>query len=429
MALPQYEAVRFDSLEEGEGQLVRRFDVGELSAPERTPDGFLRAQGITTRAGVFEYRRADGSTFKELRAPEEVFSPEAMRSLALLPITNDHPPDNLTPETVRKYQVGQTGHPERVGDAVRSDILLTDAKAIADAEAGKTGLSYGYRTHVYAVPGTWRDSAGREHRFDTYQTNIRGNHLAQTHAPRAGEGARMRMDSADAEQADEPADKTDPSVEKTDAPQSKSGPKRRKDSKERTVDEVEIQLNGQTFKVSKDVAAAMEASKAEAGKAASRADGDSGKREADELRGKLAAAEAQLAERKDAEQKKSKKEQEDQVVTEKLEICGRAAPLLGKPMKDLVKMDSIDIMREVVKQESPSISLDGESDAFVRGIFMQVTSRVDTAAEIAKSIGAGKDHAQKHSQRSDSDAQKQADEAHAAMLARDRDAWKPKANA
>jgi hypothetical protein len=49
---------------------VERHDIGELKRPQRTPQGFLRAEMYATRTGVFEYPKADGGCVREYRAPE-----------------------------------------------------------------------------------------------------------------------------------------------------------------------------------------------------------------------------------------------------------------------------------------------------------------------------------------------------------------------
>ena len=59
---------------------VIRYDIGELSAVERTDQGFLRAPAKITRTGVFNYRKADGSIRRELRTPAEVFTSGSLKS-------------------------------------------------------------------------------------------------------------------------------------------------------------------------------------------------------------------------------------------------------------------------------------------------------------------------------------------------------------
>lgn len=407
MALPNYEAVRFDSAEHGDGELVQRYDVGELSAPERTFEGFLRVQGILTKPGVFPYRRPDGTSFNELRHPDEVFAPESMKSFALVPVTNEHQ-GILTPGTIRQHQVGQIGKPERVGDVVRADMMLTNERAIEDAENGKTGLSCGYRSRVFNVPGTWTDPQGVEHRFDSFQTSIRGNHVALTQLSRVGSEARIRMDAKDAIVDGHPA---------------------------KGARAVKIKIGNQEVEVDEAVGNHIQSlqGRADAAEAAAKKPAADNtevvalKREIDTMRGQLDAATADLKSRQDSSEKKTKKEKEDAALLTRLDTIARAAPILEKPFADLVKMDEADIMREVVKKEAPDHNIEGKNEHYVQGIFMHVTSRVDTAAEINKLVGDGKEAAKKKTEeeRQDSDLDKKVSDARAKMIEEMKSAWKP----
>lgn len=169
-----------------------RADLGELRPVERLPDGRVRVDAILTRCGIFEYRNPDGSTRRELRLPEEVFKPESLNSFAIVPVTDDHPPDMLTAETALRFARGSTGDTvRRDGDNVRASIGVFDANLIAKMESGKVQLSCGYTCDLIEKPGV-HPVYGQ---YDAIQTNILGNHVAVVDTGRAGT-ARVRMDSA-----------------------------------------------------------------------------------------------------------------------------------------------------------------------------------------------------------------------------------------
>src|SRR5688500_3537555 len=92
-----------------------RYDVGGLGPPVELPNGWLKAEGFLTRAGVFAYSNPDGSERLELRPEEEVFDVDSIKSLALVPFTDDHPIEVLDSTNTKKYQVGT------VGEVVRRD--------------------------------------------------------------------------------------------------------------------------------------------------------------------------------------------------------------------------------------------------------------------------------------------------------------------
>ncbi len=174
---------------------VQRYDIGELRKPEVDPKtGWVRAEGFLARSGILEYKRTDGSTCLEYRPPEEAFSPEAMNSFAFVPLTNGHPPQGfLDASNTKMYQVGSVLQPSQDGDKVRSQFLITDGDAIADAKAGKLQLSGGYTCDLDMTPG---EVDGKH--YDGVQRNVRGNHVALVKEGRAGPEVRIRLDDNNA---------------------------------------------------------------------------------------------------------------------------------------------------------------------------------------------------------------------------------------
>jgi hypothetical protein len=176
--------------------LVRRFDfAGTFRKPEKTSQGFLRADALPTRTGVFVYRKADGSEFRELRLPEEVFHPDSLKSLELAPLTDNHPPEPITAENVAKYAIGSLGeNPQPHGKHVKTSIQVMNADAIRKLEARqKDQLSGGYTCVLDMTPGVYEGE-----RYDAIQRTIRYNHVALVAAGRAGPENRIRLDSNDA---------------------------------------------------------------------------------------------------------------------------------------------------------------------------------------------------------------------------------------
>lgn len=175
---------------------VFRADAGQLSKPVMLPNGFMKCDAFIARSGVLEYQRADGSTWREYRAPEEAFSADSLASFDLVPFTNDHPAGGLvTADNAREYQRGMVQGPRQDGDRVRATVLVTDAETIAAMKAGKLETSCGYWADVIAEPGV----TPQGERYDARQTNVRGNHVALVDAGRAGPSVRVRVDSLNAD--------------------------------------------------------------------------------------------------------------------------------------------------------------------------------------------------------------------------------------
>lgn len=367
---------------------VNRVDRGQVRGAERTPQGYLRVDGLATRTGVFTYRNPDGSMRRELRLPEEVFKADSLATLGGVPVTDAHPDEMLTAANTRQHQRGFTGDTvEREGDHIRVTLTVTDAELIAKVERrDATELSCGYGCMLELTPGVWQGQA-----YDAIQRDITYNHLAVVEQGRAGPTARLRLDAA--EQVEEP---NEPEQEgKQPMPN--------------------ITIDGVTYEVSAEVATAVTTKfKADAAKLDSlTGELTQAKAEGDKLQAKLDTAEEQLAARKDAADIQG-------LVKARLELERKAAKVV--PAEVAAKLDSLtdaEIKVAVIKAVSPSANLDGKSDAYVDARFdtalETVAERTDSTpglrAAATAAAGGGE-------QRAD------ADEARQKMIEQNRTAWK-----
>ena len=175
-----------------------RFDRSSLPASFlETPEGYVRVRGTFSRSGCQTYTNPDGSKRVEYRPPEEVSHPDSLLSMGGLPVTLEHPPQLLTPDTVRQHTRGHSGTQVEFTDGfVHGTVTLTDREAIeAVKRRDAVELSVGYRCDYDPTPGTAPDGT----RYDGVQRNISGNHLAVTRKARAGSEVRLHFDSADAD--------------------------------------------------------------------------------------------------------------------------------------------------------------------------------------------------------------------------------------
>ena len=171
-------------------------DAAAATSRAVTPEGFLRVTARIARAGVHTYRASelgvpDGfapdATIRVYRPPEAVFAPDAMASFGGKPVTLDHPPGMIDARNWKHYAVGHSGPSvTRDGDHLAADLLITDADAVARAEAGAQ-LSNGYEADFDFTPGETPDGEA----YDARQTNIRGNHIALVGAGRCGASCRI----------------------------------------------------------------------------------------------------------------------------------------------------------------------------------------------------------------------------------------------
>src|SRR4029077_2716624 len=98
---------------------------------------YLVASPRISRSGIqiykgYEVGRPGLDEVRVYRPPDEVFSAEAMQSLAWRPITLNHPDENVTAENWRKHAIGTSaGDVARDGEFIRVPLMLMDHKAIA----------------------------------------------------------------------------------------------------------------------------------------------------------------------------------------------------------------------------------------------------------------------------------------------------------
>jgi len=161
--------------------------------PRRTKDGYLVADARVARTGIQQYLgselgKPELPIVRVYRPEESVFHADAMLSYAYRPMTNDHPAEPVTADNWRDVAVGQTGgEVARDGDFVRVPLVLMDATAIADYEAGKRELSMGYEAEIVFQDGVTPDGQ----QYDAIQTRMRMNHLALVDRARGGDALRI----------------------------------------------------------------------------------------------------------------------------------------------------------------------------------------------------------------------------------------------
>jgi len=158
-----------------------------------TGDGYMICRPRIARTGIqiYQGREVGRPDLKEVRVyrPEtEVFSADAMSSLAHKPVTVEHPSEPVTAKNWRKYAVGRLDDEiVRDGEFIRVPLILMDAEAIEVVKAGKSQLSVGYSAQLQWADGVTKDGE----KYDVTQTAIRANHVAITHTARGGPKLRM----------------------------------------------------------------------------------------------------------------------------------------------------------------------------------------------------------------------------------------------
>lgn len=175
-------------------------DSVPVSGVRRTADGYLVAEACVARTGIQDYLGSeidpnnehglrDVPIVKVYRPESSVFHKDAMNSYAYRPMTNDHPGgDGVNSKNWKDVAVGNTGGEViRDGQRVKVPLVLMDAKAISDFEAGKRQLSMGYGAEIIFQDGVTPEG-------DAYHVSLgpmKMNHLSLVHSARAGEEFRI----------------------------------------------------------------------------------------------------------------------------------------------------------------------------------------------------------------------------------------------
>lgn len=172
---------------------IQLFDVITLDKTRTTKDGYLVTEAKVARTGIQLYRgyemgKRDLDMVRVWRPETEVFKDEAMASFTSIPVTLDHPDENVNAGNWRKYAVGFTGEGvAKDGAYLRVPLALKDANAIKAVDDGKRELSCGYDCDIEWTKGKSTDGED----YDAIQRNIRGNHLAIVGSGRAGPDCRI----------------------------------------------------------------------------------------------------------------------------------------------------------------------------------------------------------------------------------------------
>ena len=354
------EVFRADSAETGD---VSREDRAPVSFVERTDEGFLRARAtVVARCGVQEYRRADGTYQRELRLPEHVFQAESLGTLDGKPIVLGHPADHygrrVDAHNVTQLLRGVVSTPREDATHIVADVTLYDGSTIRAAEQGTRELSAGYRTKLVKVPGGVHRQDGCPYdgtHADVYQTRIKYNHVALVSEGRANEGTSdrpvsLRLDSAG---------------------------NQIQESKKKMAT---ININGKTFEVDDDVAAAYNATPRED----HAKDLEAVNVQLKEMRESLAKAEARADAAEEASKKREEEAQSDGKLredAEKFELQKKAEQVTELKREEIVRLDCAGLRREIVKALVPSIPKEKlENDAYVEARYDQIEEKEDSAS-------------------------------------------------
>lgn len=179
--------------------LHKNIDVFTLDSSdfERTKEGYLNINALTTRVGIFKYQQSDGSIVRQYRPASEVLNKDSYSTLSNVPVTNEHPKEFVNSKNIKKYQVGFVRDSIEVVDNkfLKAKLVIQDDDTINEIISNKKiEVSCGY-TCMHEQ----KDGEFERERYDIIQRDINYNHLAIVYRGRAGSQVKLTYDSADSD--------------------------------------------------------------------------------------------------------------------------------------------------------------------------------------------------------------------------------------
>lgn len=339
---------------------VARFDKGVVRGEAIiTDEGYIKANAVVTRTGVFLYKNPDGTLRRELRHPDEVLKEDSLQTMKMIPVTNGHPASRLvTADNAKELAIGFTGESiSQDNQYILANFLITDADGVRDViEKNKKELSLGYTVDLIPEQGEYFGEP-----YDFRQTNIKYNHLSLVDAARAGPEARIALDSEDAEEIDR--------------------------KMEVAMTKKKIRIRGDEYYMEPDAAEGAEKlmedlknledekRRVEAEIAMIREKLDKTTAERDSMRDKLNGMQEEIDRKMDsAEIRKG--------VKERLKLYRVAEKKLDRDMlAKLDDMSDLDIKKAVIRAGNRNVILDGKSDVYIQARFDAILEDLPTSAD------------------------------------------------
>lgn len=340
---------------------------------------------MVARVGVLEYRNPNGSIRRELRLPEEVKRLDSLAGFEGISATDGHPTVLIDADNARTLEAGTvTGAARMDGDWVVAPMVIKDPKLIAKIESGKTGVSAGYEIREDHTPGVHPVYGP----YDLIQRDITPNHIACAVAvPRAGGGARIRMDGVDISVEESPtAARADEQIDRFDAG-NESGVTMKLEEQIKLLQQQVTETTARAEKAEGDLKVRTDERDAERGRAEA-SEGLAKEKQA-RLDAGSAAAEGEAVQEKQTRIDELERELADMRrdfpvrVRERATLVARAQVVLG----DSVRCDAMDdraIWEAGIVRFEPTAKFDkGTSDAYLRARF---DSLYDGRAQSAASL-------------------------------------------
>lgn len=310
----------------------------------------MELRALVTRVGVLAYRRADGTMVRELRHPDQVFRADSLASLSAAPVTVGHPGDGQTwvdPQNAQQLEVGYVRDAKPEGEYVDSALSVRRADAIRRIDSRElVEVSAAYDCAIDPTPGEYNGE-----KYDQQQINITYNHVAllPIGKGRAGRNVRLRVDSDDAEIADDSA----PPILAPEPPTPEET---------RVMTLRKIRVDGVEYELAETAASLLERTVQERDRAITERDDARRGRDEQQRRADSAEAERDVARGQLDPQALSAR------VAARVELERTASAVLGQSRR-FDSLSDRDIRVQVLQQVSPGFKVEGRSEDAIASAF------------------------------------------------------------
>ena len=395
---------------------VHRYDRFAMGANVQvTPQGFLKIPATIARTGILEYRRSDGSTWKELVLPEELHKRASLSTLASAPLTEDHQ-GMISPDNVGQHRVGHVSEVVSPnGDFLDTHLIVENRSTIDGVSNGNfKELSAGYGADVEFKEGTWNGQ-----HYDAIQRNRVYNHVALGPEgwARGGSELSLHLDSKD-------ENDTAYAVHLDSKDAAAGTPVENKQPRGMKMKKITIRLDGVDYEIevpealASNLMSSVEKLKTAGKETAKRLDSVQG--ELDSVQGELDASKQTNEELKGKLEAATDPAAIEKAVTARVKLvqdCKKLHPEIETDGKD----DKTLKVEALAKAGFESVRFDGKSDAYIDGVF---EAKVEAAPEASGGKTPSIGILPVTQEREDAKPERTADEARAEMVKRGQDAYK-----
>ena len=324
----------------------------EVLRQNETPDGYLDLTGYISKADyVMEYVDWWEEKVNREYIPLEELE-KAMEQAKSLLLTDTHPWEFLNAKNATEHTKGFVTNVLGIeNNKLKVEMRVIEADLINDIRSKrKEEFSIGYLCELVNEPGVINGQT-----YDSKQINLQFNHVSAVPDGRAGEDVSViTMNS-----------KENVSIQKDLYRINKKEEimKLRYNNKDLDPNEVLSEL------ISRDSELAAKVNAYET------------------LEGEKAAVDAEIVTLKEKVNKFD--ETLETEVIEKINTISEVAKLTGKESSELIKLNSMDLKKEVINKAYEGMELEGKSEAYIDGLYAGAVNKINTSTEVKPTPGSG----------------------------------------